>query len=350
MAPSGSPAVGDAAAPVVSVLMPVRNGEAFLRDAVESVLAEPLSDLELVVVDNCSTDSTPTILAEYAGKDSRVRVHRQEGNNLAGLLNRGFELCRAPLFARLDADDVCVRGRLQTQVEFMADHPEVVLLGGQALLVNEEGEDFATAQYPLEDRELRAALATGNPFVHSAIAMSRAAFEVVGGYRENLDNAEDLDLWLRLAERGQLANLPHPVVKYRIHASQVSLRKQESQAIRTVAARVSARAKAEGRPDPVRSDVRIDEDFLVAEGIDRAEVTQAVVDSATWLARTTGRAGYPRAASQLFDVAFARARSKNGSPAMAAAVHRSIAHRHAEQGHRLRAKLKAAQAAIAERR
>jgi len=336
--------------PSISVVMPVHNGESFLAEAIDSILEEPLSELELVVVDDGSTDSTPSILADYAARDPRVRVHREEGDNLATVLNRGFRLCRAPLFARLDADDVCVRGRLQAQVEFMRDHPDVVLLGGQALLVNEEGEDFATARYPQEDLELRTALATGNPFVHSAIAMSRTAFEAVGGYRENLDHAEDLDLWMRLSEQGKLANLPQPIVKYRIHARQLSLHKQEDQALHAEAVRLSARARAEGRPDPLEGATRIDEDFLLAEGVDRAEVTRAVVDSATWLARTTARAGYPEVASELFAGAYARARSETGSPALTAAVHRSIASRHAEQGHRVRAKLKSAQAAIAERR
>lgn len=336
--------------PAISVVMPVRNGETFLREAIDSVLAEPLSDLELVVVDDGSTDGTPAILRGYAVQDPRVRVHREQGDNLATALNRGFRLCRAPLCARLDSDDLCLPGRLQAQVDFMNAHPEVVLLGGQALLVNEAGEEFATARYPLEDRDLRAALKTGNPFVHSAVAMSRQAFKAVGGYRENLDHAEDLDLWLRLAERGELASLPQPIVKYRIHGHQLSLQKQEDQAVHAEAVRVSAGARAEGRPDPLEGASRIDEDFLVAEGVDRAEVTRAVVDAATWMARTTARAGYPEAASQLFDVAYARARSDSGSAALTATVHRSIAHRHAEQGHRLRAKLKSAQAAIAERR
>jgi len=336
--------------PAISVVMPVRNGETFLREAIDSVLEQPFADLELVVVDDGSTDSTPSILAGYASRDSRLRVHHEEGDNLAIALNRGFRLCRAPLVARLDADDLCVRGRLQAQVEFMTDHPEVVLLGGQAVLVNEKGEDFATARYPLEDRELRDALQTGNPFVHSAVAISRRAFEAVGGYRENLPHAEDLDLWLRLSEQGKLANLPEPVVKYRIHSRQLSLRKQEDQAVHAEAVRISARARAAGRPDPLEGATRIDQDFLVAEGVDPAEVTRAVVDSATWLARTTDRAGYPEAAAQLFATAYERARSDSGPPALTASVHRSIAGRHAEQGHRLRAKLKAAQARLAERR
>ena len=128
------------------------------------------------------------------------------------------------------------------------------------------------------------------------------------------------------------------------------MHKQEDQAVHAEAVRVSARARAEGHPDPLEGATEIDEDFLAAEGVDRGEVTRAVVDSATWLGRTTARAGYPEVASQLFAGAYERARSETGSPALTASVHRSIAHRHAEQGHRLRAKLKAAQAAIAERR
>jgi glycosyltransferase involved in cell wall biosynthesis len=330
--------------------MPVRNGEAFLREAIDSVLGEPLADLELVVVDDGSTDSTPAILAEYAARDERVRVHRTEDGNLATVLNRGFSLCRAPLFARLDADDVCISGRLRAQVELMRDRPELVLLGGQAVLIDGDGKQFATANYPLADAELRTVLKTGNPFVHSAIAMSRKAFEAAGGYRENLNNAEDLDLWLRLAERGRLANLPETVVKYRIHASQVSLEKQENQAIRAEAARLSARARVEGRRDPLEGVAKVDEAFLRAHGVDSSEVTRAVVDSTTWLARTTARAGYPEVAAELFASAYERARSDSGSAALTASVHRSIARRHAEQGHRVRAKLKAAQAAIVERR
>jgi glycosyltransferase involved in cell wall biosynthesis len=336
--------------PSISVMMPVRDGEAFLREALDSVLGEPLGELELVVIDDGSTDSTPSILGEYADRDSRVRVQRARGDNLATALNRGFRLCRAPLYARLDADDISVQGRLSAQIEFMEKHPEVVLLGGQAILIDETGAKFATARYPERDEELRTALATGNPFVHSAVAISADAFRAVGGYRENLDHAEDLDLWLRLAERGKLANLPLPVVEYRIHGRQISLRRQEDQAVHAEAVRVSARARAAGRPDPLARATRIDESFLAAEGVDRAEVTRSIVDSATWLARTSDRAGYPEAAAQLLATAYDRARSESGSHALTASVHRSVAGRHAEKGHRLRARLKFAQARIEELR
>jgi Glycosyl transferase family 2 len=337
------------ASPAISVLMPVRNGACFLVEAVGSVLAQSFSDLELVVVDDGSTDSTPRLLEQIAGRDSRLVVHRrQPGRNLAEVLNLAAELSRAPLLARLDADDVALPERLRLQVEFLDAHPEVALLGGQALMIDEAGRDFGRAEYPLPDNELRQGLQSGNPFVHPAVAMRRQAFEAVGGYRINFDYAEDLDLWLRLAEGRKIANLADVVVKYRIHGGQQTVRKQDEQALYALAARVSAKAREAGRPDPFQSG-SIDEASLLSLGVSREEIAAAVVDATTWIGRTTDRAGYPDAARRLFDVAYAKARSEAGSPALVASVHRSMAYRHAEQGHRFRAKLKAAQARLAER-
>jgi glycosyltransferase involved in cell wall biosynthesis len=333
--------------PAISCLMPVRDGERFLAEAVESVLTQSFSDLELVVVDDGSTDSTPRLLDEFASRDSRVVVVGKEpGRNLAEALNLGARNCRAPIIARLDADDVAMPERFQQQVRFLAENPEVSLLGGQALLVDEDGREFGRAAYPLSDSELRTALDTMNPFVHSAIAMRRDSFEQVGGYRVNFDHAEDVDLWLRIAEGHQLANLPDVVVKYRIHGNQLSLGKQEVQPLFAVAARASARARSAGGPDPFEDVLRIDEAFLKSHGATGEEITAAVVDAAAWLGRTTDRAGYPADAGRLFDLAYARARSDSGSPALVASVHRSLARRHQERGNRFRANMKAAQAKI----
>lgn len=335
--------------PAISVVMAVKNGERFLREAIDSVLGEPFEDLELVVTDDGSTDATPEILAGYAAADPRVSVHYEPGGNLAQALNRCVAHCNSPLLAHLDADDISIPGRLDKQVRFMDANPEVVLVGGQAELINDEGATFGTAGYPTRDGDLRKALRTINPFVHSATVMRRAAFDAVGGYRSNLPPCEDIDLWLRLAERGGLANLPEPLVKYRMHASQQSLQKQQTQAVHSVATRVAARARAAGEPDPLDGATEIDEDFLLAHGVERIEVSRRIVTSACWLGRTSGRAGYPATERALFEAAYERARSEWGSPALVAAVHRSASQRQAEMGHRLRAKLKALQAATAER-
>jgi hypothetical protein len=335
------------AAPAVSVLVPVRNGERFLADAVGSVLSQTFDDLELLVVDDGSTDSTPEILERFASKDQRLVVHRRKpARSLPEVLNFAAELARAPLLARLDADDVALPDRLQLQVEFLSAHPEVALLGGQVPLIDESGHRFARAEYPLTDEDLQEALRQGNPFVHSAMVMRREAFEAVGGYRVNFEHAEDLDLWLRIAEGRHIANLPDDVVEYRIHGNQQTLHKQDEQALYSAAARASARARAAGLADPFES-AQIDEAFLVSQGIGREEITDSVVAALAWLGRTTGRAGYTDTADRILKAALARARSESGSPALVASVYRSIALRHAEEGHRFRAKIRAVQARLA---
>jgi hypothetical protein len=329
--------------------MPVRNGERFLAEAVESALAQTFAGLELIVVDDGSTDSTPQILERIAARDPRLVVYRRDpGRNLSEVLNFAAELARAPLLARLDADDLALPNRLQVQTDFLAAHPEVVLLGGQALMIDGSGRAFGRAEYPLCDEQLRTSLLTGNPFVHSAVTMRREAFEAVGGYRLNFDHAEDLDLWLRLSEGRRVANVPEVIAAYRLHGSQQTFRKQEEQATFSAAARASARARAGGRPDPFAGAV-VDEPFLLSQGVSREEITASVVTSASWLGRTSARAGYSDAARRLFDVAYAKARSESGSPALVASVYRSLARGHAEQGHLFRAKLRAAQARLVEK-
>jgi len=336
-------------APAISVLMPVRDGERFLAEAVESVLAQTFHDLELVVVDDGSTDSTPRMLERIAERDPRLVVHRQRpGRNLAETLNTAAEISRAPLLARLDADDVALPDRLRLQADFLAANPEVALLGGQALVIDEVGHEFGRAEYPTHDEELREALRTGNPFVHPAVLIRREAFEAVGGYRLDFDYAEDLDLWLRIAVGRGIANLPDALIRYRIHGGQQSVNKEAEQAVFALAARASARARAVGEADPF-ADAVIDEALLLSQGISPEEISEAVVAATTWIGRTTARAGYRNDARRLFDAALARARSESGSPALVASVHRSMAHLHAEQGHRVRAKLEAAQARLAER-
>lgn len=336
--------------PQISLVLAVYNGEDYIREAIDSVLCEGKPEIELVVVDDGSEDSTPEILRDYKGRDRRVVVHRENFPTLASGLNRGFEIARGDLLARLDADDLDLPGRLQAQAEHMAAHPDVVLLGGQALLIDDRGREFGTARYPLDDTELREALWTTNPFVHSAVMMRRKAFAAVGGYRANLPHAEDLDLWLRIAGEGRIENLDRPLVKYRIHGGQSSLQRQVDQAVHAAATRISARARMRGEPDPLDGATRVDEDFLVAQGVDRHEITVAIVDSATWLGRTSGRAGYPEAEAALFAAAYERARSDAGSAALVASVHRSVSRRHAERGQRLRAKLRAVQARLVEQR
>jgi len=336
-------------APALSVVLAVFNGERFLRQALDSVLGQGFAGFELIVVDDGSTDTSPEILAEYGARDPRVRAHRQSNQGASAALNFGIGLAQAPLIARLDADDLALPGRFERQVRFLGENPAVGMVGGQASIVDDEGREVAPARYPLSDAEIRQAFTATTPFVHSAVTMRKALFEQAGGYRVAFDNAEDLDLWLRIAERGELANLPELVVAYRIHGGQASVQSLRNQAFHSLAARTAARARAAGEPDPFAGIDAIDEETLRALGVGPEEVTATLVEAAGWMARTLDRAGKREAAKELFAVARSSAGSKHGSPALVASVQRSQAQRFAERGQRLRARLKRAQAAWNER-
>jgi hypothetical protein len=306
--------------PLVSFVMSVRDGERYLAAAIDSVLEQTLTDFELVVIDDGSTDSSPQILDEYASSDERVLVHRQENSGLTRSLNRGFARARAALIARLDADDVARPDRLERQVGYLARNPEVGLVGGAVVFIDGDGRPFAEAQYPTSDAEIRAAFSFTTPFVHSAATMRREVWDAAGGYRTAFPYAEDLDLWVRIGAVSQLANLDETVVSYRIHPQQITLAQLERQSLSVLGARIVSRALAQGRPDPFAETALVDGQELLRAGASVEDMTTEFVQLAVWLAKTLSRAGQPEAAARLFGEAEARARSDSGSRALVSSV------------------------------
>jgi len=207
--------------PAVSVLMSVRNGASCVREAVLSVLAQTAADLELIVIDDGSVDATPAMLA--AIRDPRLRVERQPPAGLTRSLDRALRLARAPLLARLDADDLALPDRLERQRRFLDAHPEVGLLGTGARELDAAGREVARITPPADDAAIRRALIRRNPFVHSSVLMRRSAVVVAGGYDARLPVAQDYDLWMRMSRVTRLANLPEPLVVRRLGPGRVSL-------------------------------------------------------------------------------------------------------------------------------
>jgi len=208
-------------APRVSVLLAVHDGAPWVKDAVASVLAQTLADLELVVVDDGSVDATPALLAGVT--DRRLRVERQPRAGLTPALNLALGLARAPIVARLDADDVALPERLARQVAFLDAHPEIGVLGSAAREVNGDGREVRVVRPPEDDAALRRALIRRNPMVHSTVTMRRRAVEGVGGYDARFAVAQDYDLWMRLAAVTRLANLPDALVVRRLLPGRVSV-------------------------------------------------------------------------------------------------------------------------------
>ena len=208
----------------MSVVLAVRDGMPWIGEAVRSVLDQTLSDLELVVIDDGSTDDTPQTLASVV--DARLRVARRAQLGLTRSLNEGVALARAPLIARLDADDVAAPERLARQVAFLDAHPEIGLLGTGAREVDATGREVSRLTPPATDAEIRCALIRRNVFVHSSVTMRRQALAGAGGYDATFPVAQDYDLWLRMARVTRLANLPEPLVTRRLLPDRVSARRE----------------------------------------------------------------------------------------------------------------------------
>jgi GT2 family glycosyltransferase len=295
--------------PVATVLLPVRNGERYLSLALDSVLGQTLSDLELLVVDDGSYDATPAILTSYASRDARVRVLQNDGAGMTSALNLGLAHCQAPFVVRMDADDIALPDRLMSQISALKRRPDVVAVGGAVEFMNADGRRFATVGYPLENDDANAALARNSvPIVHPAATLRRAAILQVGGYRPVAYPADDFDLWLRLAELGALINLPDVVLRYRIHPKQVSNHDLAQMSMATLAARASAEARRTGKDDPLEGVEVLTSDVLSSLGICAADLAQHEIIYSSWLARTNARAGEARAAGALWRAAETAAR------------------------------------------
>jgi glycosyltransferase involved in cell wall biosynthesis len=227
--------------PTVSVLMPVYNAEPYLAEAVESILGQTFADFELLIVNDGSTDRSVAILERYAARDGRIRLTSRPNTGYAAALNELLHLADAEFVARMDADDVALPQRLARQVDFLRTHPEVVCVGTAVRLIDAAGRFLGDAHPGMDHEEIqRRALAGDCPLNHPSTMMRRAAVQAVGGYHLEFQPAEDLDLWLRLAEVGQLTNLPEVLMKYRQHARSFSEQHQRLQLERSAAAVVEA--------------------------------------------------------------------------------------------------------------
>lgn len=201
------------AAPAVSVVMSVYNGAERLRTSVESVLAQEGVDLEFIIVDDGSTDQSPTMLERFAKADPRVRVIRQGNAGLTRALIRGCAAARGRYIARQDVGDLFLPGKLAAQIEYFSGNPRAAMIScgtrfvgpaGEILFeMTDDGGDATERLLSLDIARMR------GPFGHGSVLFRRDLYERVGGYRAEFYFGQDLDLWIRLAELGEHRVLPH---------------------------------------------------------------------------------------------------------------------------------------------
>lgn len=206
--------MSSAALPAVSVILPVRNGMPHLPEAVASVLAQDHPDLELVVLDDGSTDGTADYLRSV--RDPRLRVLRHEATGLVAALNALLEHASHDLVARMDADDRSRHDRLSRQARELVARPDVVAVGSCHVLVGPDGQSHHAVDVPVGSGYVRRALLLRNPLVHGSVMMRRRAVLEVGGYRADVGPVEDYDLWCRLSTMGELDSVPEELYEYRV--------------------------------------------------------------------------------------------------------------------------------------
>lgn len=190
----------------ISVIMGVYNGEKFLRLAIDSILKQTFSDLEFIVIDDASTDETSEILKSY--NDTRlIIVTNPENIGLTKSLNNALQIACGKYIARQDSDDMSMPTRLARQIEFMEQNPDIGLLGTWAVFFDENNRPIDDWLLPNQDIELRRNLQFGNVFCHGSVLIRRSALEKSGYYREKFRYTQDYELWLRLSEVSQIANI-----------------------------------------------------------------------------------------------------------------------------------------------
>jgi glycosyltransferase involved in cell wall biosynthesis len=206
----------------VSVLMPVYNTERYVGQAVQSILDQTFQDFELVAVDDGSTDRSADVVGRYAEQDARIRFVCAAHRGLTATRNETLDRAKGRYVAVMDADDISLPDRLARQVEYLDTHPECVLVGCRVQLMDPAGRPLRVVNVETTHAEIEGANLSFDRFIaNNGYMARRQAVCDVGRYRQEFPLAEDRDLYLRLAERGRLANIPGVLYKYRQHLNSV---------------------------------------------------------------------------------------------------------------------------------
>jgi glycosyltransferase involved in cell wall biosynthesis len=206
--------------PKVSVILPVFNGEKYIREAIESILTQSFYDFELIILNDGSTDHSDEIISSFS--DSRIVFIRSHQNiGLIATLNQGIQAARGTYLARMDADDISLPHRLQAQVDFLDMHPEIGVVGGGYLPIDSDGLPVSAPkfwpEYPVTTKWL---LLVCNPVCHPSTMIRSDLIRQVGGYQIGFSHAEDYELWTRLALHTGICSIQDTLLLYRVTPSE----------------------------------------------------------------------------------------------------------------------------------
>lgn len=202
--------------PLVTVLMPVYNGEKYLREAIESILNQTYNNIEFLIINDGSTDKSLEIIKSY--EDSRIRLINNEKNlNLTYTLNKGIKLANGKYIARMDCDDISVDKRIEREVEFLEANIEVGIVGTRFVVINRNGKKLKDINHPLTDETIKILLSIICPLAHGSVMVRRDIFEKNLYGSIEYSAIEDYELWIRISKLTKMHNISEKLFKYRIY-------------------------------------------------------------------------------------------------------------------------------------
>lgn len=212
--------------PLISVILPVYNGQKYLSEALESLRYQTYPHFEVIAIDDASTDNSLKIMKKIARADSRFKIfHNQVNQKIARTLNFGLTKAKGSLIARMDADDVALPNRFQRQLKFLLAHPGVVVVGGQCMTIDKDDHITGKKIFPIKHFDIHELMYTANPIQHPSIMINRSLLpKNFSWYNPRLTPAEDLDLYFRLGKYGLYANLKSVILMYRQHQDSETFR------------------------------------------------------------------------------------------------------------------------------
>lgn len=210
--------------PKVSVVMPVFNGEKYLKQAIESILNQTFKYFELIIVNDASTDKTEKIIKSFTDKRIKL-INNQKNLGVAKSLNIGLKKAKGSYIARMDTDDISMAKRLEKQVEFLKKNPKVVLVGSQCSWINFKGQKINGFKVATDDLIIRKKMFIRNQFHHASVMFKKKDVLKLGGYKHLFNGAEDYELWFRFSDLGKLYNLPEELISRRLYNEAISSKK-----------------------------------------------------------------------------------------------------------------------------
>lgn len=213
--------------PDVSIIMPVYNVERYVEDAIKSALNQTLDNIELIIIEDRSTDNSWELVKSLENYDSRIRIIRNDRNlGLIRTRNKAIRAAKGRYIAFQDSDDNSLPQRFQDQVRYMDDNPHVGIVGCNAVVINGKGKIIDQMEFPQYDQAIRRMILTYQPFRQSALLIRKACFDQYGLMRE--ENAlDDFEFYIRFAQDWSVHNLQSFLIEYRVHGKNATIYNQK---------------------------------------------------------------------------------------------------------------------------